>query len=597
MKNKAKIRKMQMQSRLLYSFILMSVVPLLVFAMISYGVSNRAIEDKLSNYSVQTMKAAKKIINYECEKYERTVDLMMINSKVQKGLKEFSTMNFIEKNEFISSLNQVMSNYMSNQPNIMQIYLLDTERTPIYNQGWFYFSPDKLAELVKLSENGVNWLSITEANMNYVIYTRPVLDRNGKKILGYISIHFNPDTFTECFSNMNLGSNSSFIILDQLGHVVVSQNKDVVRGEVLDDTLFEKCMNNVKNPIIQNYDIFNRKNMVVYTLAEKQRWTSILIMPNSYLQSENMTIAITTIICSIACIICAIVVYYKMKVSINEPLSRLVQLVGDAANHKFDQEIVDDSRDELGYLGRTFSQLTKKMRELILQSEEEQRKKRESELNMLQAQINPHFLFNTLNSLRWTAMMSGADNVSNGLAALSTLLTNTIIDKNQFVTIDTEIKNVESYIAIQRIRYGDTFSVSYDIDQNIYSCYMIKFLLQPIVENAIIHGVNEEVTTNWIKIAMEKKNENLLVTITDNGKGFDTEKLTEVDSKRNFCGFALNNVKERITLCFGQEYLFEIISKPGEGTMVRFEMPILEHNPDYIQGGRNSNGKDTGFIC
>jgi two-component system sensor histidine kinase YesM len=562
----------------------MSVVPLLVFALISYGVSNHAIEKKISNYSVQTMKAVKKIINYECEKYEQIADLVIINSKVQKGLKEFSKMNPIEKNECITSLNQVMSNYMSNQPNIMQIYLLDTERTPIYNQGWFYFNPDKLAELVELSENGVNWLSITEANLNYVIYTKPVLDRNGKKILGYISIHLNPDTFTECFSSMNLGSNSSFIILDQLGHVVASQNKDLLRGEALDDTLFKKCMKQSKNPIIKNYEIFNRKNMVAYTLAEKQRWTSILLMPNTYLQSEYKTIAITTILCSIVCIICAIIVYYKMKVSINEPLSRLVQLVGDAANHRFDQEIVDDSRDELGYLGRTFSQLTKTMRELILQSEEEQRMKRESELNMLQAQINPHFLFNTLNSLRWTAMMSGAENVSNGLTALSTLLANTIIDKNQFVTIETEIKNIESYIAIQRIRYGDTFSVSYNIDQSIYSCYMIKFLLQPIVENAIIHGVNEAVTTNRIEIVIVRKNDNLLVTIADNGKGFDITKLSD-NHKSNFCGFALKNVKERITLCFEQEYLFEILSKSGEGTVVRFEMPMLEHIPDMVTEG------------
>jgi two-component system sensor histidine kinase YesM len=186
-------------------------------------------------------------------------------------------------------------------------------------------------------------------------------------------------------------------------------------------------------------------------------------------------------------------------------------------------------------------------------------------------------------------MMSGAENVSNGLTALSTPLANTIIDKSQFVTIDTEINNVESYIAIQRIRYGDTFSVSYNIDQSIYSCYMIKFLLQPIVENAIIHGVNEEVYTNRIEIAMERKNENLLVTIADNGKGFDISKLKDNNNK-NFCGFALKNVKERITLCFEQEYLFEIHSKSGEGTVVRFEMPMLEHNPDMETGKGNGNG-------
>lgn len=580
LKKMYKTRKLQVSTRLLYSFILMAIVPLFVFAMISYGVSNRTIENKISNYSVQTMKAVKKIINYECDKYERTADLVMINNKVQKGLKEFGQMNPIQKNEFISSLNKLMSNYMSNQPDIMQIYLLDTEHTPIYNQGFFYFNPDKLNELVELCEQGINWLSVTEAKMNYVIYTKPVLDHNGKNILGYISIHINPDTFNECFSNMNLGSDSSFLILDQLGNVVVSQNKEVVRGEALDDELFGKCTSQYQNPIIRNYNIFGKDSMVVYTHADKQNWTPILIMPNTYLHSETKTTAMTTILCSIVCIFCAVIVYYRMKSNINEPLSRLVQLVGDAANHRFDQEIVDDSQDELGYLGRTFSQLTKTMKKLMIQSEEEQRKIRESELNMLQAQINPHFLFNTLNSLRWTAMMSGADNVSSGLTALSTLLTNTIIDKNQFVTIQTEIKNVESYIEIQRIRYGNTFIVTYDIDEAIYSCYMIKFLLQPIVENAIIHGVNEMVTTNQINITMKQENKNLLVTISDNGKGFDTEELNNKDNKKTFSGFALHNVQERIALCFRKEYLFEIKSKPGEGTIVRFEVPFLEQNPD-----------------
>lgn len=579
LKKKYKTRKLHVSTRLLYSFILMAIVPLFVFALISYGVSNQTIENKISNYSVQTMKAVKKIINYECDKYERTADLVMINSKVQKGLKEFGQMNPMQKNEFISSLNNLMSSYMSNQPDIMQIYLLDTGHIPIYNQGWFYFNPDKLNEIVKLCKQGVNWLSVTEAKMNYVIYTKPVLDRNGKNILGYISIHINPDTFIECFSNMNLGSDSSFLILDQLGNVVVSQNNEVVRGEALDHKLFTYIKQS-KRPIIKNYNIFNRESMVVYTHADKQNWTPILVMPNTYLHSETKTTAMTTILCSIVCIFSAVMVYRRLKSDINEPLGRLVQLVGDAANHKFDQEIVDDSQDELGYLGRTFSQLTKTIKELMIQNEEEQRKIRESELNMLQAQINPHFLFNTLNSLRWTAMMSGADNVSNGLAALSSLLTNTIIDKNQFVTVQTEIKNVESYIEIQRIRYGNTFQVSYDIDEAIYSCYMIKFLLQPIVENAIIHGVNESLTTNQIIISIKRENECLLVTILDNGKGFNTEELNNKDSKKTFSGFALHNVKERIALCFGKEYLFEIKSKPGEGTLVRFEVPFLEQNPD-----------------
>ncbi|MCR4694855.1 MAG: sensor histidine kinase [Pseudobutyrivibrio sp.] len=523
---------MAMSNRLLYSFILMAIVPLLIFAAITYMVSNRAMETKISDYSIQTQKAVKQMIGYECKKYEHVSDLVMINGEVQDGLRNFTDMNPFEKNAWISSLNRVMSDYMSNQPDIMQIYLINNELTPIYSQGWFYFSPEKLGELVEKSNQGINWISVTEANKNYVIYTRPVIDRNGNRVLGYVSMHINPVTFMGCFSDMKIGTDASYTIVDELGNVIVSQNSYVARGEPLDQELFEKCKEST-GPIIRNYDIFDRRNTIVYTPVERQNWTTILILPNDYLYSESETISLTTLICVLACICCAVIVYRNMKDCIIKTLGELME-----------------------------------------KNEEEQREKRESELKMLQAQINPHFLFNTLNSLRWTAMMSGADNVSNGLAALSNLLSNTIIDTNQFVTVEDELKNIESYIAIQRIRYGDIFSVNYQATPEVRESYIIKFLLQPIVENAIIHGINEEVTTNVIDIKLCQKGENLLVEIIDNGKGFDKDKAFAEGRKKQLCGFTLKNVKERIALCFGREYYFDINSVPGEGTRVCFEMPF-----------------------
>ncbi|MCR5754971.1 MAG: histidine kinase, partial [Acetatifactor sp.] len=476
-RKKSKTRKLLMSKRLLYAFILMTIVPLFVFATILYGISNQAMENKISNYSVQTLKAVNKMIDYECDKYERTTDLIMINKQVQEGLKNFAEMNPREKNEFIVDLDKVMSNYMSNQPDIMQIYLLDTSMTPIYNQGWFYFNPDKLKELAQNCLSGNNWLSVSEAKKDYIIYTKPVQNRNGQDTLGYISIHINPNAFLNCFSNMNLGNDSCFLIMDAFGHVVVSQNEAFVCGEAPDDTLFSLCSDNRTNPVIKNYKILNRKNMVVYTSTKLQKWIPVLMIPNTYLYDENKTLTITMLLCCLICIVVSVVTYIQIRRDINEPMKHLVELVRNAADHDFDQVILDDSKDELGYLGRTFGQLMQTMKKMMLQSEEEQKKQRELELNMLQAQINPHFLFNTLNSLRWSAMMSGAETVSNGLAALSTLLSNTIIDKNQYVTIDSELGNIESYVAIQRIRYGEMFDVRYEIEEELKNCYIIKFLL------------------------------------------------------------------------------------------------------------------------
>lgn len=574
---------MSVSSRLLYSFILMSIIPLVVFGIISFYVTNQAIDNKVSDYSRQTLKAVNKLTTSECKKYERIADLVMTNKSIRSGLKQFANLNYIQKNEFISQMNDIMANYMSNQPDIMQIYLFDTEHTPIYNQGWFYFDPEKLSQLVSYSEEGINWLSITEAKMNYVIYTQPILDQNGKNPLGYLSIHINPEAFRTCFSNMNLGDDSSFVILDSCGRVIVSQNENAKTGHTLDQKLFHMCENETKNSIIKNYEIFSKKSMIVHTNVTDQNWTVLLIIPNEYLRAENKSIQVTMIICILLCILCAIFVYRQMWDSIKIPLSQLVRSVGDAVNHKFDQVIVDDSKDELGFLGRTFGQLINTIKNLMEEKESEQKQKRELELKMLQAQINPHFLFNTLNSLRFTAMMSGDETVSNGLAALSTLLSNTIIDKHQFITVTEELKNIESYVEIQKIRYGDIFTVKYEVEESIKSSYMIKFLLQPIVENSILHGLDESVTTNEIIISMKRTTQEpdrIIVTISDNGKGFDTSTLNENTENKTFFGFALRNVKERIALCFGEELPFEIHSEVGKGTRVQCEFPYMNENVD-----------------
>lgn len=208
------IRNIHLSTRLLYSFILMAVVPLAVFAAISYYVSNEAIINKVSNYSVQTLKAVNKSIDYECNKYERIADFIMLDSRVQRGLLEFENMDYLQKNQFIINMNQVMSTYLSNLPNIMQIYLIDKNNIPIYNQGWFYFSTETIDKLINFSSKGINWLSINEANMNYIIYIQPIYSSNGGGILGYVMININSRALYNCISDVNLGTDSNFVIID-----------------------------------------------------------------------------------------------------------------------------------------------------------------------------------------------------------------------------------------------------------------------------------------------------------------------------------------------------------------------------------------------
>ncbi|MEG1829712.1 MAG: sensor histidine kinase, partial [Cellulosilyticaceae bacterium] len=261
--------------------------------------------------------------------------------------------------------------------------------------------------------------------------------------------------------------------------------------------------------------------------------------------------------------------------SITQPLHDLVDYVGAAAKQRFDKDFIDDNKDELGVVGRTFIKITKQLKEVIEQIEREQKEKTELEINMLQAQINPHFLFNTLNSLRWISMMSGAHSVSEGILALSDLLRNTIIHKAEYITIEEELDNVNNYILIQRLRYGDLFNIVLEIPEHLLEYKTLKFILQPIVENAIIHGGCEQQQMVDITIRLTEHEKQLIFEVIDNGKGFDKIEVKTARHSAKLSGIGVGNVKDRIRLNFGEEYSVQIASQPGVGTTVSLNIPKI----------------------
>ena len=230
----------------------------------------------------------------------------------------------------------------------------------------------------------------------------------------------------------------------------------------------------------------------------------------------------------------------------------------------------DTYEDEIGVISDNFDSMLKRVNELIEKTKLQEVEKRDLEIRMLQAQINPHFLFNTLNSLKWTALMNQDYTVSEGLSSLAELLRNTIIDKNEFVTIREELENIKNYFVIQKIRYGNSFDVQYEVDELLLENKVIKFILQPIVENSIIHGIDENKENQKIIIKIMSEEENILISIKDNGKGFNSKEKIK-DNKLS--GIGWNNVDERIKLTFGLDYGTNIYSEVNKGTIVKIVIP------------------------
>ena len=213
----------------------------------------------------------------------------------------------------------------------------------------------------------------------------------------------------------------------------------------------------------------------------------------------------------------------------------------------------------------------------------EQARRRELELENLQYQINPHFLFNTLNSIKWTAVLSRVPAVADSLSALAGLLKNTIVNKQEFLPLQGELENIRNYALIQSLRYTEQFVMEYRVDDACLETPILKFLLQPIVENAILHGVEGVGRLVTITVEARPWQGGLEVTVRDDGAGFDTV-LPELQntSSRRFSGIGMGNVRQRVALVYGPAASMTVESEPGRGTAVTLLLPPKneEERPD-----------------
>jgi two-component system sensor histidine kinase YesM len=243
-------------------------------------------------------------------------------------------------------------------------------------------------------------------------------------------------------------------------------------------------------------------------------------------------------------------------------------------NGNFDVPIVANATDEIGQLTQSFADMVKKVQDSIQEAVQARMLEKEAELKALQAQISPHFLYNTLSIINWKAVQRDAMDISVVANALSKFYRTSLNKGNHLIRIRDEIGNIQAYLAIQLIMHDDEFEVIYEIDEAAYACETVNFILQPIVENAIIHGLDEkEEGSKLLRIGVEFVGDEIHFTVQDNGKGMDVavqDRLLHAEGG----GYGLRNVQERIRLYFGGNYGLTVESKLGIGTTVRVVIPM-----------------------
>ncbi len=290
------------------------------------------------------------------------------------------------------------------------------------------------------------------------------------------------------------------------------------------------------------------------------------------------------ILCSVltaALVLVAVSTTFLIAKGILAPIRELCDATEKVAEGDFAVRARIRSQDEISALGLAFNNMTENMQALIDQVREDEEKMRRMDLRLLQEQINPHFLYNTLDTIVWLIESNETDQAVNMVITLSSFFRLVLSKGKEFISIREEEKHIRNYLEIQEMRYRDILEYDIQIDQTVYDYQIPKLTLQPLVENALYHGIKYKRAKGYIHIHGEKEGDSIHLTVRDNGIGMDQAELEFL--RREICrpcqetekGFGLANVNERIHMYFGEEYGLRISSTKGKGTIVEVTIPAV----------------------
>ena len=310
----------------------------------------------------------------------------------------------------------------------------------------------------------------------------------------------------------------------------------------------------------------------------------ILQQPQTYtaqvVRSIYLVAALMGALCLVLCLVCA----WWLSRRLFEPVNELDGAMRRVEGGDYDVRIESTRQDEMGRLAASFDRMTAEYRQNLERSVQRERELNETRLRMLQSQLNPHFLYNTLDCMKWLGVTGGVPQVAELAADLAALL-RAGISGSEYITLEEELELIGRYLAIQEVRFGDRFVCELDVDERFQHCVVPKLILQPLVENAIIHGVADS-DEGFIKLWAEEDAEGyLLLKVSDNGSGIPPEVLERLNSHELIPGghLGLNNVDRIVRLSYGESCGLSAYPNEGGGSCVQLRLP-MQKGEDHAQG-------------
>lgn len=556
-------RNMKFRYKLITTYILLGVIPMTIMGLVWYNQTRTILmkqeKSSIENYLTQAVSN----MDNQLRIYNNLSDYIAFNQQISHVVSHEYDSYYDMYNQFSNVLDPMLASLKYFHSDINQITIYTKNNvvkhnttlapiTEIENEDWY--------KIIK-GNNDIHWFVSQDEKKVFCVRNIPTLENNYEVGVLYVQVDY--EKLFESFKQMN-DSNYGIFIMDELGDNIFNfdQFEDLNKSRKMTFDEFNKG--------IGKENIYT----IVTAHSVNNNWTVSLYKPQKLIYESTNFMITGNVIAIMLLIVFSIIITSVLSKVMVSGLEKIRANMEEVEKGNMEITVKSNNEDEVGALIRGFEKMIIQIKALIEDVYESRLIQKDYEMKALQAQINPHFLYNSLSLINWMALETDQEDISKITLSLSTFYRTALNKGKNILRVRDEIKNMRSYLDIQLMMHDYEFDVDVQVEEDILDYNILNLILQPLIENAINHGI--DLKTNGrgcIKIIGEKQNDEIVLIVSDNGVGMSNEQAESILTNKSN-GYGVKNVNERIKLYYGEQYQLKIESEIGIGTKVKVTIPI-----------------------
>ena len=558
-------RDQKLRNKLIAIYFCVGLLPLVIIGVFNFTQLSKMLlqqeETRMKDYMYQQVST----MDNDIQIYNNLCNYVSFNQTVIKILEKDYESNYDMYSDFQSLLDPLVASMEYFHGSVDQITLYTDNQ--IIKYGTTIAPLDEIVEEpwydIIIADNEIHWFCNQKEQKLFLARVIPTIKQGISRNIVYVEINY--EKFFEELTKMS-DSNYGLFLVGNYNQILYEHQEFEEKYEMMKVSA-DEFLNKKDNEDFPYFIVNNR--------LEQTGWTLYVYRPEIIIQYSTFPVVMISIIIAVIAAVFSILMLIILIRLLVRGIVQLKDTMRKVEEGNLQIQLESESNDEIGELIRGFNKMISKINELIEQVYEGQIRQKDYEMKALQAQINPHFLYNSLSLINWKAIETGQEDISKITLALSSFYRTALNKRNNVLTFGEEIENLRSYLEIQLMMHDYEFDVEIHVEEEVKQYKTLNLILQPMIENAIEHGIDLKMDGRGkITVDLYREGTEIVLKVADNGVGMEEEAIKTILTKQSR-GYGLRNVNERIKLYYGEEYHLVITSKIGEGTQITLRVPTI----------------------